>query len=116
MKFILLLAIPVLLGETCNNKKKETSSIPSCIQQQIDSLKSRPLQNPPAEVNEYEYNGKRVFLFNSPCCDQFNKLYDESCKYICAPSGGFTGKGDGQCPDFDKTAKHIRLVWKDDRK
>jgi hypothetical protein len=104
----------------CNSKMAtiasplETSE-PSCIQRRIDSIKQQPVWNPPAEVHEYEYNGKKVYLFSANCCDQFNTLMDANCNYVCAPSGGFTGKGDRKCNDFYDTAKHLRLVWKDER-
>ena len=112
MKFIfLLLALP-LMNEECAGKK---DTIPVCIQQKIDQIKKEPKWNPPAEVNEYSYNGKKVYLFSSPCCDQYNNLYDSDCKLICAPTGGYTGKGDQKCLDFSDTAKHIKLVWKDER-
>lgn len=112
MKFIfLLLALP-FFNQTCNKSK---DSVPSCIQQKIDSIRKEPKWNPPAEVNEYTYEGKQVFLFSSPCCDQYNNLYDKDCNLICAPSGGYTGKGDNKCPGFAEKAKHVRLVWKDDR-
>ncbi|MFC0773795.1 DUF6970 domain-containing protein [Terrimonas alba] len=112
MKFIfLLLAVP-LLNQTCNKSK---DSIPSCIQQKIEAIRKEPKWNPPAEVNEYTYEDKRVFLFSSPCCDQYNNLYDKDCNLICAPSGGYTGKGDNKCPEFSYKAKHVRLLWKDDR-
>ncbi len=118
--FLVLLAIPALMSETCKNKKKETAEepggIPVCIQQKIDSIKKEPRWNPPAEVNEYSYNGKRAFLFSSDCCDFFNPVLDSACNYVCAPHGGITGKGDGKCPDFDKAATHIKLIWKDERK
>jgi hypothetical protein len=39
---------------------------------------------------------------------------DQDCNYICAPYGGITGKGDGNCADFSD-AKYLRLVWKDER-
>jgi hypothetical protein len=74
-----------------------------------------PLALPPAQVYEYIFNGKTVFLFSSNCCDQYNMAFDEKCNYVCAPSGGITGKGDGKCTDFNAVAKEIRLVWKDER-
>ena len=88
---------------------------PACIQSKIDSIKKLPVWNPPAEVHEYEYNGRKVYLISADCCDQFNSLVDENCNYICAPSGGFTGKGDRKCIDFHEKATHTRLVWKDER-
>lgn len=95
------------------NEKEKT--VPDCIRQKIDKIKSEPRWNPPAEVYEYEYEGRTVYYFSSPCCDQYNEVYDENCNYICAPSGGYTGKGDQKCGDFNEKAKKIKLVWKDDR-
>lgn len=112
--FLILMAVPVLMSKTCK-KNQATNDTPACVQQKIDSIRQVPRWNPPAQVDEYEYNGKRVFVFSSPCCDQYNTAWDGNCGYICAPSGGFTGKGDGKCADFSSVAKHIRLVWKDDR-
>jgi hypothetical protein len=111
MKFVFFLLTLPLFNDKCNNK----DTIPACVQQKIEQLKKDPKQNPPAEVNEYDYNDKRVFLFNSPCCDQFNNLYDSDCNLICAPTGGYTGKGDQKCPDFADKAKHVKLVWRDNR-
>jgi len=87
----------------------------SCINSKIALIKLKKKWNPPAEVNEYLYKGKHVYLFSADCCDQYYELYDEDCKRICAPTGGITGHGDGQCSDFSATAQHVRLVWKDDR-
>jgi hypothetical protein len=124
MKYILLmLLVTILMSETCKNKNPvatndqpgTTEAIPSCIRQRIDSIKKEPRWNPPAQVNEYTYNDRRVFLFSSNCCDFFDPLFDSACNYIGAPYGGITGRGDGRCPDFDKTAKHVKLVWKDPR-
>jgi len=112
MRFIfLLLAVP-LLNQECN-KGKDT--VPTCIQQKIEQIQKEPKWNPSAEVNEYNYKGKRVYLFTSPCCDQYNNLYDSDCNLICAPSGGYTGKGDSKCLGFFEKAKHVKLIWKDQR-
>jgi hypothetical protein len=123
MKIILLLlSFTIFASETCDKKKKSTQSlpgeqsIPACVQVKIDSIKKLPRFNPPAEVNEYTYKDKRIFLFSSDCCDNFNLLFDDNCKYVCAPTGGITGKGDMSCTDFTKEAKLVRQVWKDERK
>ena len=94
----------------------KAEKIPACILQKIETIKKEPVWNPPAEIYEYEYDGKKVYAISSNCCDFFNTVVDAECKYVCAPSGGFTGRGDGKCADFFKVAKQIRLVWKDDRK
>ncbi|HEX6191973.1 MAG TPA: hypothetical protein VFZ42_06400 [Chitinophagaceae bacterium] len=117
MKYILLLlSLPALMQDGCKKKNQNSSQaeIPTCIQQKIDSLKKEPKWMPPAQIDEFIYNGKTVYLFNSDCCDHFNIAVDTMCQYVCAPSGGFTGRGEG-CADFEKKAKHIRLVWKDAR-
>ena len=113
MKYlVIMLSFPSLLALQCDKQKDK---IPSCIQQKIDQIKAVPKWNPPAEVNEYIYQGKQVYLFSADCCDQFNELFDSNCKYICAPSGGITGKGDMKCNDFSSTAQFVKLVWKDPR-
>ena len=90
-------------------------ALPKCIGKKIKDIRAEPVWNPPATVSKYSYKGQIVFLFSSNCCDQYNTLYDQSCNYICAPSGGFTGQGDGLCTDFDQVAKFIKVVFKDRR-
>ena len=102
-----------IVAQKCS--KQNLTKVPTCVQQKIDAIKKQPKWNPPAEVREYEYNGRRVFLFSSDCCDQYNTVVDVNCNYVCAPSGGLTGKGDRKCADFSEKAKEIRLVWKDER-
>lgn len=46
------------------------------------------------------YQEETAYYNQAPCCDQDNNLYDQKGIKICAASGGFTGSGDGQCPDF----------------
>ena len=102
----------------CHRKSPAATSdkgIPTCIQKKIDSIKQQPVWNPPAEIHEYEYNGKKVYLISADCCDFFTTAVDENCNYVCAPSGGFTGRGDGKCKDFNQNAKMIKVVWKDER-
>jgi hypothetical protein len=98
-----------------SNFAASSEAVPACIQKKIDSIKAQPVWNPPAEIDEYEYDGRKVYLVSAPCCDFFNTVVDVNCNQLCAPSGGFTGKGDGKCRDFFQQAKHIRQVWKDER-
>ena len=114
MKSILfsLVIILTVAARKCNHDHQK--DIPPCIQEKIDLLSKAPVRNPPAEVRAYNYHGQTVYYFNAPCCDQYDSVYDDHCRFICAPGGGFTGKGDGKCPDFDQ-AKELRVVWKDGR-
>jgi hypothetical protein len=110
--FIIIAASVSLLSKECTPKPKP---LPLCIRQKIEAIQQEPKWNPPAEVHEYVYQNKKVYLFSSPCCDQYNVVYDAECNYICAPSGGLTGKGDRKCEDFTANARLIKLVWKDER-
>lgn len=44
-------------------------------------------------------NEKYYFKTSVPCCDQLKLLYRADGSYFCSPSGGFTGGGDGRCPE-----------------
>ncbi len=113
MHYLLYLPFFLFAANSCNSKM--VASSPSCIQQKIDQIKKQPKWNPPAQIDEYLYNGKKVYLISADCCDQYITLVDENCNYICAPSGGITGKGDGKCTDFNEKATFVKQVWKDDR-
>ncbi len=92
-------------------KPDSKGDIPACVQKQIDEAAKQSRAEAPVQIDEYLYKGKKVYLFTAPCCDQFNTLYDTNCKAICSPSGGFTGRGDGACKDFDSLAKHVKMIW-----
>lgn len=48
---------------------------------------------------ECTYNNEKLYFRNQvPCCDQMHPLYRLDGTYFCSPSGGFTGGGDGKCP------------------
>jgi len=114
MKWIIALGLFVVLqSKEC--KKDQAIRVPPCVQDKIQAIMQQPKYNPPATVYRYIYMDKYVYLFSSPCCDQFNYLYDKNCNIICAPTGGFTGKGDGKCANFKQMASDETLIWKDDR-
>jgi hypothetical protein len=123
MKYLLiLLAVPFFAASECGKKKNKpdttdnqqnkTDSVPACIRQLIDDGKKATPPATPLQVDEYLFKGKTVYLVTADCCDFFNVVYDDSCKAICAPSGGITGRGDGKCPEFSKDATHVKLIWK----
>lgn len=85
---------------------------PACLQKAFDSYAAkRGKSDPPATITRWNYNGKTVWGIPAPCCDQFNVVVDDSCKTVCAPSGGITGRGDGKCPDFQSKATGETQVW-----
>jgi hypothetical protein len=90
--------------------------LPLWLTQTIVAFVNAPVANPPRRIIQYRYNENAVYYISSPCCDQFNYLYDAAGNIICAPDGGLTGNGDGQCPDFAATAINAVVVWEDERK
>jgi hypothetical protein len=130
MKYLLLLIIiPLLSASECGKHKKNepvkeeiketmtdttslTDSLPACVRKIINDGHKEFSPNLPLKVDEYLYKGKTVFYVTAPCCDFYNMVYDDSCKTICGASGGFTGRGDGKCPDFSKEAKFVKQIWK----
>ncbi len=108
---ILLLVYVVLMS--CEDTNIDIDA-PSCIEQKIEGIIDDPVTNPPAQVWRWEADGQIFYYITSDCCDQFNYLYNENCEIICAPDGGISGEGDGNCPDFT-TEIEKTLIWEDSR-
>jgi hypothetical protein len=108
-----ILILTVILG--CQEKNPAPVTIPDCIQRVIEAIKKEDVWNPPAKVFRYDYKGQEVYYIPARCCD-IPSLVIANCDTICAPDGGFTGKGDGRCPEFVKEAKNPVVVWEDTRR
>jgi hypothetical protein len=85
-------------------------SLPACVRARLNEMEKNKLSLP-VKIDEYEWKGKTTYLFTADCCDQYNSLYDDGCKLICAPSGGISGAGDRKCPEFKNEARHLRVLW-----
>lgn len=88
---------------------------PNCIENEIKKIKIEEVRNPPAQVWKWEVDAQTYYYITSDCCDQYNYLYNSNCEIICAPDGGLTGLGDGNCPNFIGPIKKT-LLWKDNRR
>ncbi len=82
----------------------------------IAKLEADPVANPPARIAQFDYRDEKVYYLPPRCCDIPSTLYDAAGAVICSPDGGFTGKGDGRCPDFFAERKNDRTIWSDKRK
>ncbi len=89
--------------------------IPACMDQKVDEILAGEVWDPPAQIYSYQYEGEQVFYITPRCCDFFGEVYNAACEYICAPDGGISGMGDGDCPDFFQNATDGKLVWEDTR-
>jgi hypothetical protein len=49
-------------------------------------------------VKKLSYAGLPAYLLQWPCCHGMSYLYRQDGTYLCAPSGGLDGNGDGRCP------------------
>lgn len=87
---------------------------PSRIKTNIREILKEEVRKPPAQVWEWKVDGNTYYYITSDCCDQFNYLYDEDCNQVCAPDGGISGGGDGNCPQFNGQIEKT-LIWEDDR-
>ncbi len=61
-----------------------------------------------AEV--WVWNGDAVYRVWMRTAEGWSVVYDLSCTYACAPSGGYTGQGDGLCPDFEDEAAYSHAI------
>lgn len=107
-KHLILVVAVLMLG------KVHGRELPPFLQERIEEYEAASEGRWPFEIWQYEYRGERVFylpLSRILCCDVLSILYDAEGEVICRPEGGFTGRGDGRCPDFDRRRSVGVLVW-----
>ncbi|UOQ53414.1 DUF6970 domain-containing protein [Hymenobacter cellulosivorans] len=99
-----------------------TDTAASCVdaraQPLIDALLQSPKGNPAGEVWRYTWEGRTVFLVKPTHPDGYTKVYDlndNQLRYVGAPSGGISGKGDGKCANFTAQATAGCQLWRDTR-
>lgn len=108
LRLILSLAAFVMASEA------NAQDLPAFLQQLIEEYETASEERFPIEIWRYEYEGESVFyipLARALCCDIFSVLYNAKGEIICRPDGGFTGRGDGKCPDFNRRSSAGVLVW-----
>ena len=110
----LAFSLIVLLFISCK-KNETTSGISPCMQAQIDSSLAKPKGFLYLKIDAYIYQGKNAYLYYPGWGDAYNELKDENCIYLFAPSGGFSGSGDGTHPNFRNEAIFISTIWVDPR-
>jgi len=92
--------IVLLLGCSSADGVRYVSPYPvRWVKQQIHAYELRT-QEPTSVTRKVIYAGQPAYLIPSPCCDKFDYLYDSKGVILCAPAGGFTGGGDGSCPEI----------------
>jgi len=85
-------------------------SLSECALDLIAMAEDPASQSAPQAIWKQETETTTYYYVAMGCCDMFNPLYDIECEYVCAPDGGFTGTGDGTCPDLDEVIEST-LIW-----
>ncbi|MBT9394996.1 hypothetical protein KLP40_17655 [Hymenobacter sp. NST-14] len=81
----------------------------------IEQLKQKPKQTPAAEITQYTYQGRTVYLVTGGDPSNYSYLFDNCGNVVCAAAGGTNNTGDGRCADFAATATNRTLIWRDQR-
>jgi hypothetical protein len=117
--FLILVVLFIFTGACRTTKKQKATSttyaLPAWLTVKIKSLQEAPPHKLPSFVMQYTFNNQTVYYIPADCCDQLNPLYKEDGTLLCKPDGGFTGKGDGKCPDFNRATLKGILIWEDPR-
>ncbi|BEG97768.1 DUF6970 domain-containing protein [Bacteroides sedimenti] len=110
MKRLLFLGIIVMMALISCEKSHPDNGIPECIESKIKELSTSVLAGKDANVTEYRFQWKRVYLFDpAMCCDMPSPVFDSNCNYL-GSLGGFAGNTMINGEDFSK-AKFIKIIW-----
>jgi hypothetical protein len=88
-----------------------STSLPEWLRARIGEYKALPVDRAPLGIWRITHKGRPAYYVQSPCCDQFDPLYDAAGAEVCNPSGGFAGRGDGKCPNPMDQGTTAALVW-----
>lgn len=106
----------VLLQAGCDSSPTESDEpTPMWLGSVIAQIQAQPVTNPPTEIWRYRYHGEVVYYRTARCCDIPSDLWNADGDLLCQPDGGFSGNGDGRCPDFFDTRSGGRLIFRDPR-
>ena len=97
-KLCAALGFTALLGCSSSNVRYVSPYSTKWVKQQIRAYELPTNEGVSNVTRKVVYGGNSAYLIPSPCCDKFDYFYDSRGVILCAPSGGFTGRGDGICP------------------
>jgi hypothetical protein len=98
--------------QSCSIPQNNTSSNhPAWVNEVITLTKKNP-STMPVTIARYLYRNQTVYYISPTIVDGFSQLFDTKHTLLCAPEGGLTGKGDGQCTDFFQQAKNKAILLK----
>ena len=101
--------IVLLLGCSSSTVRYVSPYSAKWVKQQIRAYEMPTNEAVSKVTRKVIYAGGPAYLIPSPCCDKYDYFYDSRGVILCAPSGGFTGRGDGSCPEILGTASANHL-------
>lgn len=104
-------AAMVLASQLRAEESAPAVTLPDWLQEKITGFDALPEDHAPLAVWQITHKGLPAYFLISPCCDQYNPLFDAQGKTLCYPSGGIVGRGDGQCPYPADRGRPILLLW-----
>ncbi len=89
------------------------NDLPECLQKMVAGDPEWPheLIYPSDYISRCNYDDRIVYFMPSQCCDIPSYLFDADCNIICSPDGGYSGTGDGRCPEFSEAAANCEEIW-----
>ena len=101
----------LVLGTTSCHKDDKEIELSKCITKKINKMKKRK-DHVHSAVWRWQADGKIYYYLSGEDggYDRFNLLYDDNCNVVCAPDGGLSGRGDGNCPCFVNGVQK-ELIW-----
>jgi len=90
----------------------EVAGLPEWLRIRLADYDAQAGASAPRAVFELRYGEGVAYYVQAGCCDQLDPLVDARGVLICYPTGGFTGRGDGKCPQGLLLLANRREVWR----
>jgi hypothetical protein len=105
-----MLIFSLIVLSFCSACKKEGKT-PLCIENKMEEFKFSISCNVGGHIKEYEFQSKRVFVFNPGNCgaDMTSEVLDENCN-VLGYLGGIAGNNKINGEDFNN-AKLKQTLW-----
>lgn len=87
------------------------NGLPSWLLSKMERYDAMPQDQAPLGIWQLTRQGQPAYFEISPCCDQYNPLFNSKGQKVCSPNGGIHGGGDMQCPRPADPHTAVRLVW-----
>ncbi len=93
-------------------QRAEVAGLPDWLRIRLADYDAQPGPAAPRAVFEVRHGDGVAYYVQAGCCDQLDPLVDARGVLVCYPTGGFTGRGDGKCPDALPPIAQRREVWR----